>query len=333
MKKESSGSMSKKRFVQVAFALFLFAVVSALQLWHKLPTLLYAQEVGTQDGVVVDGREQEGPDEQEQIFLPFIVESDGAIEGDGGETEQETPAVEPTPVTAHDHGQPLFESWPPQPVGISAVAAVAAAPTDSVAAAAIAAAHSAMADAEALALASGEVQAALGTEFVHATTVHSHPKGATAASKAEAQVRVAYFSYSNNSTVEATVEKGALTGVTVVAANLYQPEPTAAERTRAAAIARAYFLDRGESRVNALQGYVIMAYRSQGTTGFYDARVLYVTFHENLEERPEYLAWVNLSTGTVLRGVTDSLEMHAAQGQMQTTPQQSAPATTEKGQK
>lgn len=309
--------MSKKRFVQVTFALLLLTTVSAVQLWHMLPTLLYAQEDGTQDGVVLDAREQEEPDAQEQIFLPFVVDGDDAnnddANSDSEESNDETPTVESTPVTGHDHGQPIFESWPPQPVGIAAIATVSAAPNDSVVGAALVAERSAMADAEAIALASAAVQDALGAEFVHATTVHSDLKGATAAAKADAEVRVAYFSYSNNSTVEATVAKGAITAVTTVAAQVYQPEPTVAERTRAVDIARSYFLDHGESRVDALQGYVIMAYRPQGATGFYDARVLYVTFHENLEERPEYLAWVNLSTGTVLRGVADSLAMHATQ--------------------
>ncbi|MEZ4622887.1 MAG: hypothetical protein R2867_46335 [Caldilineaceae bacterium] len=64
-------------------------------------------------------------------------------------------------------------------------------------------------------------------------------------------------------------------------------------------MARAYFAAQGETHVYELRGFVIMAYQPQGTTGFYDSRVLYVTFHESLEERPEYVAWVDLSHETV----------------------------------
>ena len=64
--------------------------------------------------------------------------------------------------------------------------------------------------------------------------------------------------------------------------------------------------------MDELQGFVIMAYRAQGATGFYDSRVVYVTFHENLEERPEFLAWVDLSKGQILKATEDSMERHAS---------------------
>lgn len=320
--------MTKKQCLQVLVALFLFVTlgvgVSVIpgvfqdqlgtlfdgELGTLRPSQLRAQGQPVQEPAVQDEPTAQDDDAtqvaQEQIFLPFV------IDGNGADLQAEQPDETNQPIDGHAHGQPLFESWPPQPIGIEAVSQVAVAPPDSVAGAALLAGYDAMAEAETVALAAANVQTALGEHFVHATTIRTHAKSTTPSGNDTGEIRIVYFSYTNNVTVEAVVAGGAVTAIYTYAAADYQPEPTTAERKRAIELARAYFLAQGERSVASLTGYVIMAYRAHGRTGFYDARVVYVTFHQALDERPEYLAWVDLSNNRILKGTADSLELHAA---------------------
>ena len=158
------------------------------------------------------------------------------------------------------------------------------------------------------------VQAALGERFVRSTTITNQPKGAAAAGTAgapAATAQVVFFSYTRNATIEVTVQAGAITEIKELPANVYQPEPTTSEKARAISLARLYFRTAGHQRILQLNGYVIQAYEPEGTTGFYNARVLYVTFHEDITSRPEFGAWVDLTN----EGVIKSFHDQSAEGQ------------------
>lgn len=285
--------MLPKRIWPIGVALLFLAIAATALLWSSWPSLLLAQD--DSDTAV-----------QPKLYLPMIFTEGNASLPSEEETQGDSDSSDNGDGHTHDHGQavPLLESWPPQPVGITEVTFLVPQAGE-----AIAAAQEADDQAEAIALASPAVQAALGITYVHAATIHRHGKDpATAAGKEVAEVRVAYFSYTNNATVEVAVAAGKVASVQSVAAATYQPEPTRQERVRAIELARDYFLAEGESRVNELHGFVIMAYRPQGATGFYDSRVLYVTFHQSLDERPEYLAWVDLSHETILKAVVETFE-------------------------
>jgi hypothetical protein len=285
---ERLNPMSHRRAFSLAVALLL--LIAAAARWSGWPALLLAQD-------------DANPESQSQIFLPFIAANPHAVATpEGSDTTAPNENGD-----GHNHihvpGVPLLDSWPPQPVGLTDVKWVSDVPTDE-----IMAAQLQDDQAETIALASSAVRAALGDDYVHSATIRNHAKTAAAAGKAPAEVHVAYFSYSHNATVEVLVVEDQVKSVQTLDAATYQPEPTRQERTRAIAVARAHFLAQGETRVNELRGFVIQAYRSAGATGFYDTRVLYVTFHESLEERPEYLAWVDLSNQAVIKAVIDTYE-------------------------
>ena len=232
-----------------------------------------------------------------QLFLPYVA--------DGVAT---TVVTAPGDGHTHTHPQPQRESWPPQPEGLSAVVWLANAPS-----AAVIAAEQLVQSAAQQALTTEPVQAALGERFIQATAAYVHPKEAGQTAIAgrtapKAVVRVTYFSYSHNATVEALVADGVVTAVRTLPAAVYQPEPTASEKVRAVDIARRYFADQGVDRIQVLEGYVIQAYQPAGETGFYENRVLYVTFHERIDERPEFVAWVDLTHEVVSKGFQDQYQ-------------------------
>ena len=154
----------------------------------------------------------------------------------------------------------------------------------------------------------------LGERFVQSASAFVDDKQALYAAQAQgtvapATVRVTYFSYSRNATVEVLVQDGAVTDVKSIPAAVYQPEPTNGEKQQAIDLARAYFADQGFDRVQQLQGYAIQAYQPEGATGFYENRVLYVTFHAGLEERPEFVAWVDLTHETINKALQDHYQV------------------------
>ena len=210
---------------------------------------------------------------------------------------------------ATSHFHPATESWPPQPEHLVDVTWLPGETSATVRAAQVQAAQ-----AEAVVLNEATVQAALGERFVRSTTITNQPKGAAAAGTAgapAATAQVVFFSYTRNATIEVTVQAGAITEIKELPANVYQPEPTTSEKARAISLARLYFRTAGHQRILQLNGYVIQAYEPEGTTGFYNARVLYVTFHEDITSRPEFGAWVDLTN----EGVIKSFHDQSAEGQ------------------
>ena len=108
-----------------------------------------------------------------------------------------------------------------------------------------------------------------------------------------------YFSQDNNQTVEVIFDGAAVKSIKSIPASEYQPEIIDEEIDEAVKIARAHFLSLGLARVQQLKGFGILAYRPEGK-GFYDTRVIYISFHANEDAPPEMVAWVDLTSQTVL---------------------------------
>jgi len=110
-----------------------------------------------------------------------------------------------------------------------------------------------------------------------------------------------FFNHETNATVTIgfdTEEQIAQVGTTP--AEQYQPEITVEEIDEAAQIARAYFRRHGQKRIAKLKAYGLLAYKPEGL-GFFDARVLYISFHKHDDAPPELMAWVDLTNQRVLK--------------------------------
>jgi hypothetical protein len=149
---------------------------------------------------------------------------------------------------------------------------------------------------ERVALAQPKVRKALGRRYTRPDVVEADAKDVADAGK----VQLVYFSHENNDTVEVTLDKSRVLAVREIAATKYQPDVTDDEVIEAEGIARAYFNDRGTTRVAALRAYGILAYPPQGKS-FYPVRVIYLSFHESEDAPPQFSAWVDLSNRRVLR--------------------------------
>ncbi|MEF7612726.1 hypothetical protein V4F39_02310 [Aquincola sp. MAHUQ-54] len=112
--------------------------------------------------------------------------------------------------------------------------------------------------------------------------------------------RFQFFDRQANATVTVAEPIVGDTTVSTTPAAEYQPEITADEEREAIALARAFFLRRGDGRVGRLEGFAIQAYKPEGR-GFYDGRVVYVSFHVDNDANPEYVAWVDLSAQRVIK--------------------------------
>lgn len=111
--------------------------------------------------------------------------------------------------------------------------------------------------------------------------------------------QLVFFSQDKNTTVEVEFVNGNIRSVNSIPARIYQPEITDEEATQAQELARNYFLNQGNSKVADLKAYSILAYKPQGA-GFYDSRVIYVSFHDNDDSPPEFVAWVDLTHQRIL---------------------------------
>lgn len=109
-----------------------------------------------------------------------------------------------------------------------------------------------------------------------------------------------FFSHSRNTTVEFTFVNDKVKSVKSIPAGTYQPEITDEEAAEAQAIAQSYFLNKGITSVANLKAYSILAYKPE-KSGFYNTRVIYVTFHDNDDSPPEYRAWVDLTRQQVIK--------------------------------
>lgn len=117
--------------------------------------------------------------------------------------------------------------------------------------------------------------------------------------------KVTFFSYSNNITIEVIVQDGIIASIDTFAPADYQPPLRQNEVEEAADIARQYWLDQGNNRVNELRGFTIQTFVTEGEGGYYNSRMTYVSFHVDEISVPELLTWVDLTTQTVVRAAVD----------------------------
>lgn len=122
-----------------------------------------------------------------------------------------------------------------------------------------------------------------------------------------------YFSHSKNKTVQVMLDEGEIENVRSIDPSEYQPPLTTEEVKEAIDIARNSLVQQGNNRVSQLKGYGILAYKPESELngrhdkGFYDSRVVYVSFHEDIDARPEFVAWVDLTQQTVVNSREDRL--------------------------
>lgn len=114
-----------------------------------------------------------------------------------------------------------------------------------------------------------------------------------------AERRLNFFDRQSNQTVTVRESATGQTSVSTTPASTYQPEITAGETAEAVTLARQHFSRQGVTRVQALKGFGILAYKPTGN-GFYATRVIYVSFHHNSDSPPEYVALVDLSQQSIL---------------------------------
>lgn len=227
-----------------------------------------------------------GTNETSKLFLPAI--SSG--ESDDSSTQQLSP---------NDHGHILphrFDrftqyggTWPPQPKNIENVVWFSDDASE------LSAASMKLSAAAEISAASAAVRSALGSRFTHIGTVSHSAKG-----ESSTQEIVTYFSHSNNATVEVTMANGAILEVNEIPPTEYQPPLTDSEIQEAVTIARDYWNTSGYERVNELEGFGILGLTPNGATGFYEVRVVYVSFHVDADARPEYVGYVDLTNQVML---------------------------------
>jgi len=112
--------------------------------------------------------------------------------------------------------------------------------------------------------------------------------------------QLVFFSHDKNATVEVGFDADeTIESVTVTPAQEYQPEITNEEIKDAANLARKYFISQGFKRIAGLRPYGILAYRPEGK-GFFDTRVIYVSFHTHDDAPPQLAAWVDLTNQRIL---------------------------------
>ena len=194
---------------------------------------------------------------------------------------------------AHDHRD---QTWPPQPRGLQNVVDFSQPGTEASRRVKF---QQRFGELERHGETHTDFQGALGRRFTRVGVVDDEDK----AGKARGS-RFTYFSHSHNATVEVLVESGSIQSVTSSPASDYQPEITDEEIAEATGLARKHFVSLGQAHISArlpvLKGYGILAYHPEGK-GFYESRVIYVSFHAEDDAPPEFMAWVDLTHQTVLK--------------------------------
>lgn len=188
-----------------------------------------------------------------------------------------------------DHGD---MTWPPQPRGITRVVPKGDATAVIQAEKARQRLEAAL---ERIATRRADVRQALGERFTRLPLLQEVGKDGV-----QSKPVLVYFSHATNSTVEVTMESNSVRTVRTVPAGEWQPEITDDEITEAQGIARSHFATLGEERVAELEAFGILAYQPTGS-GFFDTRVIYISFHPDNDRDPEYAAWVDLTNRRVIR--------------------------------
>lgn len=141
----------------------------------------------------------------------------------------------------------------------------------------------------------------LGNRFTRVTVIDQDDKeDHDEKGRANVVSRLIFFSHEKNATVEVGFDaEEKLETVTVTPAKDYQPEITDEEVKDAEKLARKYFIRQGFKRIAGLQAFGILAYQPEGM-GFYDTRVIYVSFHKDNDSPPVLTAWVDLTNQRIL---------------------------------
>ncbi|MBX2825692.1 MAG: hypothetical protein KTR33_13240 [Gammaproteobacteria bacterium] len=145
--------------------------------------------------------------------------------------------------------------------------------------------------AEADALVAGE----LGSRYTHLSTELRQGKWG----EGDEYKLILFYSYSLDQTVRVKYKSTAIDDVTVVPASVDQPALNEAEMAEAIALARAYWVDQGNDRIDTLKGYAIQTFQDNGAP--YPVRMAYVSFHEASPEPPVLVNLVDLSAQQVGR--------------------------------
>lgn len=114
---------------------------------------------------------------------------------------------------------------------------------------------------------------------------------------------VTFFSYEQNQTVVASVIDGEVVNVEEMPASVGQPPLSPVEMDNAVAIARAWWSEQNNDRVDDLEGFAIRAFQPDGS--FFPVRMAYVSFHVDVDAAPELLTYVDLTNEIVTEGLLD----------------------------
>lgn len=188
----------------------------------------------------------------------------------------------------HDHGD---QTWPPQPEGIHGIVDLSKPGIEKSQRLKL---QQRFNDLEQRAAARPDFREALGQKFSRIAIIDDEDKTGKARGS-----RFTYFSRDKNATIEVLYDGANIKAVKSIPASEYQPEITDEEISMASDLARQHFLSLGFTRVQDLKGYGILAYRPEGK-GFYNGRVIYISFHANDDAPPELMAWVDLTSQTVI---------------------------------
>ena len=209
----------------------------------------------------------------------------------GSEGIASAASIEALPPPAHGHNHEGM-TWPPQPRGITNVVVHSSVEQEKIGRAIE---RARMDRLESKAKTHPEANRALGNRFTRITVIDREDK--TTGKKA---TQLVFFSRDNNATVEVQFENGEIQAVKSVPASQYQPEITDEEIAEAAQLARTHFLNQGLARIADLKAYGILAYKPKGG-GFFDTRVLYVSFQQHDDALPEFEALVDLTNQLILK--------------------------------
>src|SRR5438874_10504311 len=197
--------------------------------------------------------------------------STGLPVGQGIASAASTEAVAP-PAHGHNHEG---MTWPPQPRGITNVVVHSSVEQEKIGRTIERARLDRL---ERKAKTHPEANRALGNRFTRIALIEKDDK-----TNGKVVSQMVYFSRDKNATVEVQFDNDEIQAVKSVPAWQYQPEITDEEIAEAAQLARTHFLNQGLAKIADLKAYGILAYKPNKPKGggFFDTRVLYVSFHQH----------------------------------------------------
>ena len=229
-----------------------------------------------------------------QTITMVVVWSIAAMVFTDFSASQQIPSADPSGAVAspgHRHSHEGL-TWPPQPRGSTNVVVRSNIAEENKGRALR---KERMDRLEAKAKTTPEAKRALGKRFTRITVIDGEDKETRKVIR-----QLVLFSREHNATVEVEFDKDEkVQAVNSIPAQEYQPEITDEETQEATALARSYFRSQG-FRIDGLKAYGILAYKPQGV-GFFDSRVLYVSFHKRDDAPPELSAWVDLTNQLILQ--------------------------------